>query len=463
MEDLNDKNPLHAHKGNGQTVENDKNATPETAVENVDYKEFNEKFFDTLPAVLRSVTNTVDSTEDKLMLLLGSLVATSSVLPNYNGIYGNKKLYSNLFFYVLASAGAGKGKLTWVKKLIEPVSHFFTNPKLATEQMSKIDLASVKNLIEGVRGKHLQNLIMPGNISSAAFIKHLDENKGKAFMMETEGDTIANVFSSDYGQYSDMLRKAFEHETISYSRKTDNEKVYIESPQLSLILTSTPKQLFKLISDAENGLFSRFAFMKIKSSPEFKNVFDNTGYDDMVATFEGGGAEVLKMFLQLTTKTEVRFSLSVSQQHEFMKFFSELKATIVNFIGQDLEGSVHRLGSICFRLAMIQSAFRIAESGEFPDTIECSDLDFQNSMLLTELLVSNMVDVYNMLPNSALDELCTNKNGLYRSLPDEFKTALAKQIGANFDMSDRTVDRFLKGNPALFEKVKHGYYRKKIA
>lgn len=455
-----DENPK---QGQVDNVDTDRTDTSDT-VENKEYKEFTNEFFDSLPTVLKSITDTVESTEDKLMMLLGSITASSSVFPNYFGIYGNKKLFTNLYFYVIAAAGAGKGKLTWVKKLVEPVGYFFSNPEEATENMSKIDIASVKQLIASVTDNvRFQNLIIPGNISSAGFIKLLGQNKGRALMMETEGDTINNAFKSDFSNYSDMFRKAYEHETISYYRKTDDEKVILENPQVSVILTSTPKQLFRLIPSAENGLFSRFGYMTIKSSSNFINVFDNGGFERTSKTFEDCGAEVLRIFLHLSSQVETRFVMTESQQVDFLEFFNQMKSVIVNFIDSDLEGSIHRLGSMFFRIAMVQSLFREAENENISEVITCSDVEYNNTKLLIELLISQMIEVFNMLPNVELDQLSTSKANLYRSLPDEFETALAKQQGADFDLSSRTVERFLTENEALFEKVKHGLYRKKIA
>ena len=43
-------------------------------------------------------------------------------------------------------------------------------------------------------------------------------------MMETEGDTLTNTLLSDHGNYSDVLRKSFHNEPVSYLRRTNHEK-----------------------------------------------------------------------------------------------------------------------------------------------------------------------------------------------------------------------------------------------
>ena len=110
-------------------------------------------------------------------------------------------------------------------------------------------------------------------------------------MFETEGDTLANTFGSDYGNYSDGFRKAFHHETISYIRRKDREYVNIKHPKLSTLLTGTPRQILNLISDAENGLFSRFAFYYLDTKLVWNNVFANSGNETLEDYFQTLGKE----------------------------------------------------------------------------------------------------------------------------------------------------------------------------
>src|SRR5690606_27721471 len=102
---------------------------------------------------------------------------------------------------------------------------------------------------------------------------------GKGLVFESEGDTLANIFKTDYGNWSNILRKVFHHEPVSQLRKTDNVYIDIEEPQLSVAISSTPNQLKRIISDAENGLFSRFAFVFTDPIEEFLDVFSMEGGD----------------------------------------------------------------------------------------------------------------------------------------------------------------------------------------
>src|SRR5690606_14575639 len=108
----------------------------------------------------------------------------------------------------------------------------------------------------------------------------LADNGGQGLILETEGDTLAQTFKTDYGNYSDGFRKAFHHETISYFRRTDREYVDIENPKVSAALSGTPSQVGSLIHTCENGLFSRFMFYCLNTKGVWKNVFArNAGRD----------------------------------------------------------------------------------------------------------------------------------------------------------------------------------------
>lgn len=115
---------------------------------------------------------------------------------------------------------------------------------------------------------------MPGNSSSSAVYRALDANGGWGIMFETEADTVSNMLDSDYGHYSDLMRKAYHHETVSMNRVSDKIHIDIENPRLSVFITCTPGQIPGLFPSFENGLGSRFQFYNLPDDKvEFHDVF----------------------------------------------------------------------------------------------------------------------------------------------------------------------------------------------
>ncbi|MDR3047692.1 MAG: DUF3987 domain-containing protein [Bacteroidales bacterium] len=53
-------------------------------------------------------------------------------------------------------------------------------------------------------------LLMPVNSSATTFFQILNDNNGVGLMFETEGDTLAQTFKSEHGNFSDGFRKAFQ-------------------------------------------------------------------------------------------------------------------------------------------------------------------------------------------------------------------------------------------------------------
>jgi len=254
---------------------------------------------------IRLITDKASSPEDKDLLLLGSLTVISSCLPGIFGIYDERIVYPNLFLFVSAQASAGKGRLSLCRKLVEPVHHALRERnKIENDEFRRkqSDYLSEKGKSDRERPNEppLRALFIPANSSATALFQILNDNDGIGLMFETEGDTLAQTFKSEHGNYSDGFRKAFHHEKISYLRRKDREYVELDSPRLSALLSGTPKQVASLIPGAENGLFSRFIFYYMDIIPVWKNVFagnpDQTSLD-MVKTLLRHAAKVFDSLL----------------------------------------------------------------------------------------------------------------------------------------------------------------------
>ena len=337
--------------------------------------------FNALPQLLKLGVDTLKDQTDKEVFFYGALGCLSSIMPNVTGNYGGHTVYTNIYTYLLGNAGSGKGALEYARRLILPVH-------LRQQELS-----------EGI-----ENLILAANTSSTKAIRDLDSNGGHALFFETEGDTMANSFKSDTGDYSDTFRKGFHHEPISLSRITENLKIYIEKPRISAVLSSTFGQLLSLIPSVENGLFSRFLFHEIEPNDDWLNPFDRSkrGYEGV---FDDLGNRFFDMHEDLKQRGAVNFDLQPQHEDFFNMAFSKWKRDTKALIGEssdfakyDLNGTIHRLGLICYRLAMILTVIRRFETNTLDSNILCSDEDFYTSFRLVEIAKNNAIAVYTRLP-----------------------------------------------------------------
>ena len=295
-------------------------------------------------------------------------------------------------------------------------------------------------------------LFIPANNSSTGAYQLLGDSDGKGLIFETEGDTLAHAFKSDYGNYSDGFRKAFHHETISYYRRTDREFVDIESPCLSTVLSGTPKQVSALIPSAENGLFSRFIFYFMNVKPVWKNVFASTTDNGLDDYFENLGNQFYELYKLLKSNGEFQFYLTVDQQEQFNQFFSEIQGKYLNLQGLDYMATIRRLGLIAFRFCMLFSALRILETGDTSNKLICEERDFQASLAMIKVLVKHSSKVFGELPQEETKPSRMNrKEKFLHALPKHFNRQkylqVSKKSKHSCKDSRRLHHKFYKSKP----------------
>ena len=388
-----------------------------------------------LPSFLEKVVAKSNSPEDADILILGTMAVISACLPHVFGVYADRTVYPNLFLFVTAKASSGKGRLALCRYIVEPIHDSLReiNEAETIEYKHKIaeyNAAGKKKVdMEKPEEPPMRMLFIPANSSATAVYQVLGDNGGTGLMFETEGDTLANTFGSDYGNYSDGFRKAFHHETISYIRRKDREYVNIKNPRLSTLLTGTPRQVLNLITDAENGLFSRFIFYFLDLRLVWNDVFSTHADTTLDEHFQKLGQEFHDFNTILEKSVDIRFSFTPSQASDFNERFSVWQTEYSDRCGDEFVASVRRLGLITFRLAMILSALRIMEDGIIKDGLTCLDTDYQSAMTMASVILRHNTHVFLTLPKAdtaqAASSATTTRTTLQQrqfleALPSEF-------------------------------------------
>jgi hypothetical protein len=423
--------------------------------------------YDTLPAFLKDCIKPAASDEERDILLLGTLTTLSACLPTIYGIYDGKKVRANLYLFVTAPASAGKGRLTQCKQLVQPIH------KLKREQSTSMKKEYEANLVSFnlEKGKNPnaekpakppeRMLFIPANNSTTGVFQLLFDNNGEGLIFETEGDTLAQAFKSDYGNYSDGFRKAFHHETISYYRRTDREYVDIENPSLSTVLSGTPRQVATLIPNAENGLFSRFMFYYMNITPNWKNVFEiqtENGLDDY---YNELGLRFLDFYKAINNNPNIQVTLSQNQQIQFNQFFSKIQTKYLNVQTEDYIATVRRMGLIAFRLMMLITTLRIMEDGDCSAKRECEEIDFQNVLDLVAVLTQHSSKVFNDLPTETPVVTRNNrKEKLLEMLSETFTTADYLAIADKLTIPHKTAEGYITSftKAGLIHREMNGKY-----
>lgn len=428
--------------------------------------------FNQLPEILKNGASVFEDRRERDVFLTGAISIISGCMRNVVGLYRAKEHYANLFCFIIAPAASGKGSLTYAKSLGDKFHDKLVAESNVKQKTYNIELQEYKRKINDKKQNisdlnppeepPFKVLFIPGNNSSARVIQHLKEGDEQGIFCETEADSMGNVLKQDWGSYSDLLRKAFHHEPISYSRKTNKEWVEIKKPRLSVALAGTPSQVENLIKSAEDGLFSRFIYYTFKSDVVWIRACDTFNGINLTEYFEILSDSVLRFVEFLQHCEKIHFKLTSGQWNRLNDFGEAGLTTLATFVSEDLSSTSKRLGLILFRVAMIITALRYFDNGELSNEFICSENDFELALALVKVYQEHSVFMFRELPKQATvtDKLLKQ---FFDKLPNSFKRKEAIDLAANFfNIKERTADLYLSKLVTFkwLEKTRNGIYQK---
>ena len=432
------------------------------------------KVYDNLPHLLKNGVFAFFEQREKDVFFTSALSILSGCLPNTFGVYGQRTVYPNLFTFILSPAASGKGAMISAKELADKYHDSMKMESMDAKKEYDRQMREYKKRNSALNKKadideeppeepKFRVVFIPANTSSAKIYQHLQDNDEQGIICETEADTLGLVFKNEWGSYSDLLRKGFHHEKVSLSRKTNNEYLEINNPRLSVALSGTPNQIFNIISNAEDGLFSRFLYYIFRTDSKWISPAPKQGQVNLTEHFKTLSSTVFDMVEFLSsTKTEV--FLTQNQWDKLDHLFTAHLQDIESLVGLDALSVVKRMGLILYRICIIFTAIRKFENGDISETLFCSDDDFESAVILTEIYLEHSVLMFNNLPNQSAEHALKNKTKkekFFDELPPNFQRKEAVVIGQKFGIKERTVDDLLKKwTGALLEKEDTGFYGK---
>ncbi|MGE5518864.1 MAG: DUF3987 domain-containing protein [Candidatus Dadabacteria bacterium] len=407
--------------------------------------------FETMPGFLQKATGVASTKEERDLLLLGSVTTLGAALHQLTGTYNDTPVNANLFLFVSAMASAGKGILIHCRKLVLPIHLQLREEARRLKECYDAEMADYRNnknkdaSLEQPRKPPVKMFFIPGNNSATGFLEILSDSNKRGIIFETEGDTLSNALQSDYGDFSDALRNAFQHEPISYYRRTDKEYVEIDRPSLSVVLSGTPKQVKVLIPNTENGLFSRFMFYMMNMNWEWKNVFASRTANGLDKHFENLGRQFYIFYQHLETLPAMTFTLTNDQEERFNAFFHRIQKLYITIQEEDIVSCVRRLGLMAYRVMMIFSALRLMESKKQVPKVVCEEVDFDNSLAMIEVLVKHSSYVFTQVADEVQRVKPKNrKEKFLELLPAEFNRQGYLQVAQQLKIADKTAQGYIR-------------------
>lgn len=318
--------------------------------------------------------------------------------------------------------------------------------------------------------------IISGNNTGTGILQNIMDSNGTGIIFETEADTISTAIGTDYGHWSHTLRRAFDHDFLSYNRRTDQEYREVKKSYLSILISGTPAQVKPLIPSAENGLFSRQIFYYMPAIHEWQDQF-GTHNTDMEKLFTAMGEEWKRQLDALKQGGLYTLKFTEEQQNEFNKLFSALFLHAHTNQNDEMSSSVARMAVNICRIATIVGLLRgdLTPDAELSADnlkdgivtrwdIHLSPADFKAVIGLVEPLYIHAAHILSFLPPTEINRRTNaDRDSFFNGMPPTFsRTELlehATETGINANTAQSWLHRLLK-HGAVQEMASKGHYRK---
>lgn len=455
------------------------------------------------PPFIKQMIDCGNSIAQRDILLLGVFTVLGGTLnKRVRVLYGQKYMYPCLQTFIVAPPASGKGALTWVRRLAEPIheemmARYKDSLKNYREEKNRWDsLGKKRSETPEPEQPPLKMFLIAGDNSGTGILENLIEADGVGLICETEADTVSTAIGTDYGHWSDTLRKCYDHDRLAFNRRMNHEYLECMKSFLSVLLSGTPAQVKPLIPSAENGLFSRQMFYYMPSITEWVNQFDLSD-EDYDSRFTGWGKQ-WKTFIEWlgASVNLIQLKLSEEQKIRFNERFAQLFGHAGFTHGGAMRSTVARIAINICRILSVVALLRATEkllpphktifnsqfsifkcpglspSDDIPEEnvrdgivpkldLTATEADFEAVLNLTEPLYRHACHILSILPATDVQQRePTPQEALFDALPLAFnrQEALheAKRIGMGTDTLDSHLRRMLE--KGVIQKNARGEY-----
>ena len=439
------------------------------------------------PPFIKQMIDCGNSIAQRDILLLGVFTVLGGTLnKRVRVLYGQKYMYPCLQTFIVAPPASGKGALTWVRRLAEPIheemmARYKDSLKNYREEKNRWDsLGKKRSETPEPEQPPLKMFLIAGDNSGTGILENLIEADGVGLICETEADTVSTAIGTEHGHWSDTLRKCHDHERLAFNRRTNREYRECPASYLSVLLSGTPAQVRPLIPSAENGLFSRQLFYRMPPIDEWADQFEQ-GDEDMDSLFSDWGRQWKMLVDYLHERVNViQFHLSDTQKERFNSCFARIFGHAGLSYGYPMRSSVARIAINICRIASVVAFLRSVESLLIPQAIldsqfsilncpglspapeipeenvrdgivpslelRIDDDDFKAVLSLVEPLYRHSAGILSLLPSDEVprSRTPTPQEALFAALPLSFNRQQALEEAERNNIPTATLDTCLK-------------------
>lgn len=413
------------------------------------------------------------------IMLLGALTALGACMSRYvRCLYGGKYHHPSLQCFVVAPSASGKGILSYIRLLVEPIhdeirTEVATQMKAYKKEKAAYDaMGKERSKMEAPQMPPNRMFLISGNNTGTGILQNIMDSDGTGLICEAEADTLSTAIGSDHGHWSDTLRKAFDHDRLSYNRRTDQEYREVKKSYLSVLISGTPSQVQTFIPTAEDGSYSRQMYYYMCGISKWISQFMDNGID-WEEIFTAMGLEWKGKLSEIKAHGIHTLQLTDEQKEEFDTVFSGLfeRSSVAN--GREMYSFVARLAvnlcRIMSEVAVLRALesphpydFKTSSTSPFtPDKeipadnckdgiitrwdVSISQEDFHAVLSLTEALYCHATHILSFLPSTEVSHRCNaDRDYLFQKLGNEFTRTQLLEEAMAMGIKENTALTWLK-------------------
>lgn len=413
------------------------------------------------------------------IMLLGALTALGACMSRYvRCLYGGKYHHPSLQCFVVAPSASGKGILSYIRLLVEPIhdeirTEVATQMKAYKKEKAAYDaMGKERSKMEAPQMPPNRMFLISGNNTGTGILQNIMDSDGTGLICEAEADTLSTAIGSDHGHWSDTLRKAFDHDRLSYNRRTDQEYREVKKSYLSVLISGTPSQVQTFIPTAEDGSYSRQLYYYMCGISKWISQFMDNGID-WEEIFTAMGLEWKGKLSEIKAHGIHTLQLTDEQKEEFDTVFSGLfeRSSVAN--GREMYSFVARLAvnlcRIMSEVAVLRALesphpydFKTSSTSPFtPDKeipadnckdgiitrwdVSISQEDFHAVLSLTEALYCHATHILSFLPSTEVSHRCNaDRDYLFQKLGNEFTRTQLLEEAVAMGIKENTALTWLK-------------------
>lgn len=405
----------------------------------------------------------IDYTGTAILSAISTAIGTTAIVK----VKATWFEYASLYSVIVGNAGANKthpvNQMFNVHRNIDKIASIkYENDYNEYEEYSNLDKKS-KLLTAKVNKPIIIKSILT-NFTPEILYQRLNDNKRGCTVLSDELTTFFEGMNNySKGDQTSVYLSMWNNQPTSIDRVGNPIPLFIKNPYLNIIGSLQPRMLKQSfpIHKMNNGFLQRFLFA-FPNNTYKEPINDNELNYELLDNYNAFISNYIKEnpinTNYETGEIESKVYYLSSEAKAFFYDWQKQNCDLVNINQNSVKSEIiSKFDNHFIRLALI---LQIMENY---NTYEIGLSAVKGANELCKYFMNNAFKVLAIIQDlkTYTETLPTNKRMFYNELPMTFTTETAISLGANCQISERTVKEFIK-DTILFERLKHGNYKKII-